>query len=131
MQDTAAAPSFTLLALFIAWLGPIVGPYALIIFAAVAGSGLALTVEKPTSRLEGLKFVALSTLVTLLLTGPLAWLVEKYTTVPANVALIPVAIVLSAARSRLLPLIHSALDAIAAAAGAALKAAASIRGGEQ
>lgn len=128
MQDHASS-QFTLVGVFTIWLGPIVGPYLLIVFAAVAGAGLALQVEKPTTRWEGLKFLTLSTLVALLLTGPLAWLVEKYTDVPANVALIPVAVVLGLARSKLVSLTHRLLDAIAAGASAAFKAAAE-RGGQ-
>lgn len=118
MQDTASH-NVTLLNVFILWLGPILGPYLLIVFAAIAGAGLALQVEKPLNRWEGIKFLALSTLVALLLTGPLAWLVEKYTDVPANVALIPVAVVLGLARTRLAPLIHRLLDVLPAGASAA------------
>lgn len=128
MQDDGSH-NFTLLGVFIVWLGPIVGPYVLIVFAAMAGSGLALTVERPSSRWEGAKFLVVSTLVTLLLTGPLAYVVEKYTLVPANVALIPVAVGLGVARTKLVPFIHRLLDAIAAGASALSKAAAK-RGGQ-
>lgn len=126
MQDNASH-NFTLVGVFIVWLGPVVGPYALIVFAALAGSALALTVEKPSSRWEGIKFLFMSTLIAVLLTGPFAYVVEKYTEVPANIALIPVAVGLGVARTKLVPFIHKLLDAIAAGVSSFSKAAASRR----
>ena len=66
----------------------------------------------------------------LLLTGPLAWLVERYTEVPANIALIPVAVAIGVARTKLVPFIHKLLSALAAGARLALEDADSTRGRE-
>jgi hypothetical protein len=123
--------SFSLLGAAVAVLGPVLGPYALIVFAAGIGAGLALSVEKPANRWEGFKFWLLATTIALILTGPCVWAVEHYSDVPANIALIPVAFVLGAARSHIGCFVNQALDAIAAAANAALQAAANRRGGGQ
>lgn len=120
--------SFSLLGAAVALAGPVLGPYALIVFAAAVGSALALSVEKPSSRWEGLKFLLMGALIALLITGPIVWAVAAFTPVPANIALVPVAFVLGAARNQLLSLIKQALDALAAAAGAFLNAR---RGGGQ
>jgi hypothetical protein len=129
MSDTSSSNA-TLLGIFIVWMGPTLGPYALIVFAALAGAGLALTVEKPGNWWDGIRFLALSTVIALLLTGPLAWLVERYTEVPANIALIPVAVAIGVARTKLVPFIHKLLSALAAGARLALEDADSTRGRE-
>lgn len=118
MTDSAAPVSFSLLATAVAVLGPILGPYALIVFAAGVGAALALSVEKPTTRWEGLKFLATGTLLALLLTGPVVWAVTRYTEVPANIALIPVAFILGLGKAKLFSLVNLALDGLAATAGA-------------
>jgi hypothetical protein len=123
--------SFSLLGAAVAVLGPVLGPYALIVFAAGIGAGLALSVEQPANRWEGFKFWLLATGIALILTGPCVWAVEHYSDVPANIALIPVAFVLGAARSHIGSFVNQALDAIAAAFNAALQAAANRRGGGQ
>lgn len=120
--------SFSLLAAAVSLAGPVLGPYALIVFAAGVGSALALSVEQPMSRLQGLKFLAMGALIALLVTGPVLWAVEEYTPVPASIALVPVAFALGAARNQLLSLITSALGWITAAANAFLE---SRKGGGQ
>lgn len=129
--EPAGPVSLSLVGLFIAVLGPTVGPYTLILFAAVVGGLLALSVEKPGTRLEGIRFMAVGTLVALLLTSPMVWAVTAYTDVPANVALVPVAFVLGACRSQLLAVIKQVIDMAAAAVGAFLNAAANRKGGGQ
>lgn len=123
--------SFSLLGAAVAAFGPVLGPYALIVFAAGIGAALALSTEKPSTRVQGFGFWLLATTISLLLTGPCVWAVSTYTTVPAGIALIPVAFLLGAARNRIVGLTNQALDAFTAAVGAALKAAANLRGGGQ
>lgn len=120
--------SFSLLAAAVSLAGPVLGPYALIVFAAAVGSALALSVQEPMSRWQGLKFLAMGALIALLITGPLVWAVEKYLDVPANIALVPVAFALGAARNQLLSMVTSALGWFTAAASAASNAR---RGGGQ
>jgi hypothetical protein len=123
--------SFSLLAAAITILGPVVGPYALVLFAACVGSALALSREPAGTRWEGVKFVVMGALVALLITGSIVWGVQKYLDVPGNIALVPVAFALGAARGQLLTLITKALDGVAAVTGVILEAAANRRGGGQ
>lgn len=122
MTEPAGPVSFSLLAVAIAALGPVLGPYALIIFAAGIGAMVALSTHKAdpeAPRWAGVKYVAMGTLIALMLTGPCIWLVMRlFPEVPANIALIPVAFVLGLARNKLVDLINLALDGIAATTGA-------------
>src|SRR5687768_9942422 len=121
--------SFSLVAIAAAALGPVLGPYALIAFAAAVGSLLALSREPAGTRLEGLRFILMGALLALVFTTPVVWAVEKYLDVPARIALVPVAAVLGAFRNHVLTLIKHALDAIPAALGAFLNSRG--RGGGQ
>lgn len=123
--------TFSLLAAAVAVAGPVIGPYALVVFAATVGCALVMSAEPIPSRWAGLKFIVMGTAVALLLTGPALWAIQKYTDIPGNIALVPVAFVLGLARNKLVGLINQALDAFAAAANAALSAAANRRGGGQ
>lgn len=126
--------SFSLLGAFVYWLGPVLGPYALIVFAAVVGSMLLLSARTPDAtspRWYGVKFIALGAVIALLLTGPLAWGVHAVTGIPANVALIPLAFMLGLARDKLVALINRLLDAIASRAAAVLSSEASPKGGAE
>lgn len=98
-------------------LGPVLGPYALIMFAAVVGSLLAMSKTPQATRLAGLKFIAVGVLVALTITGAVIWAVERYTDVPGNVALMPVAFIIGAARLYLLTFIERCLDACSAGLG--------------
>lgn len=124
--------TFSLLAGFIAVLGPTLGPYALIAFAAGVGSLLAMSVEPTPTRLAGVKFVALGALIAWCITGPLVWACTRYLNVPGEIALVPVAFLLGAARSQLLAFIKLVLDGVAAAFSAVLSVRANRgRGGGQ
>jgi hypothetical protein len=126
--------TFSLVAVFVTWLGPVLGPYALILFAAAAGSVL-LYSNKPSNacapRWGGVKFVALGTVIAMLLTSPFVWLLHKYTSVPPEIALIPVAFVLGVGRDHLVTFTNQVLEAMAAAFGAFLSAVAGARGGKR
>lgn len=129
---TEPAPfSFSLLATAVVVLGPTLGPYTLVLFAAGAGTAMALAATPTATRLEGIRFIVLGTFVSLLLTGPAAWLIEKYTDVPGNVALIPVAFVLGLLRGRLYPLITQLADVVATFAASLASAVANRKGGGQ
>lgn len=94
-------------------LGPVLGPLALLLFAAVMGSMLAMGRVATMTRMEGLKFILVGVGISLVLTGFAVWLVEKYTAIPGNIALMPVAFMISASRNALLGLMDKALDAAA------------------
>lgn len=123
--------SFSLLGAVVAVLGPALGPYALIVFAAFVGCLFALGAEPTKTRTDGLKYMAMGVLAALLFTGPALWLVEKYLDVPAHIALTPVALALGACRNKLLEFMQQTLDAVAAAVGVVINAVATRRGGGQ
>lgn len=97
-------------------LGPVFGPGVLIAFGAVAGSMLALSKMDTANWREALKFVLVGVLVALAITGAAAWALNKWLDVPINVALMPVAAIIGAARNGLLDLMQRLLDVVAALA---------------
>lgn len=97
-----------------ALLGPIIGPYALIVFGAVVGSLLAMSRTPTATRMDGFKFVLIGVLVALVITGAAIWAVEKYMGVPANIALLPLSFLIGASRNSLLALIDKGFDVLAA-----------------
>lgn len=117
MPNEPTTTTFAATGMVAAVLGPVLGPYALIMFAAVVGSLLAMSKTPQATRLAGLKFIAVGVLVALTITGAVIWAVERYTDVPGNVALMPVAFIIGAARLYLLTFIERFLDGIAAAFG--------------
>ena len=123
--------SFSLLATAIMVLGPTLGPYTMVLFAAGVGTAMALAAAPSMTRLEGIRFMAAGTMVALLLTSPVAWMIEKYTEVPAHIALIPVAFVLGLLRGRLYSLTNTLIDFAATAVGGFFTAVANRKGGGQ
>ncbi len=106
-------PDFSLaLGLFtaaVSLLGPTIGPSALLIFAAVIGAALAMSKERgkdeaPMTRWEGVKYIALGACVSLVLTGLCVYLVQRYTDIPANIALMPLAFFIALSRGELVGL---------------------------
>jgi len=129
-EPASTSITFSLLAAFVAWLGPVLGPYALIVFAAGVGALLALTRQPTGTRLGGLAYVGMSSLIALLVTGPIVWAIEHYFQVPANIALIPVAFILGAFRDQVLAVTKQAIEWVPTAFGAILNPAGRGRGGE-
>lgn len=97
-------------------LGPVLGPISLIAFGAAAGSLLAMSKANTTSKMEAFKFVLVGVLIALAITSGAAWALERFFDIPANVALMPVAAVIGAARSSLLELMQKLLDVLASIA---------------
>ncbi|MCY1168499.1 hypothetical protein D9M73_84960 [compost metagenome] len=108
-------------------LGPVFGPMALLVFAAVMGSLLTMSRTTTATRWDGFKFLAVGVGLSLVLTGAAVWAVEKYTPVPGNIALMPMAFLIAAGRNSLLGLIELAIGA----AGAFLTMFANRKGGGQ
>ena len=90
-----------------ALLGPVLGPLALLLFASVMGGLLAMGRVSTMTRWEGVRFVAVGVGISLVLTGFAVWAVETYTTIPGNIALMPLAFGIAAARTSILELIDT------------------------
>ncbi len=100
-----------------ALLGPVLGPYALIVFGAVAGSLLAMGRANTATRLEAVWFVLVGVLLATAITGAVAWALETYLHIPSAIALMPVAAAIGAGRNALLTLIEAIFAALAAFLG--------------
>ena len=98
-------------------LGPVLGPYALIVFGAVAGSLLAMGRANTATRLEAAWFVLVGVLLATAITGAVAWALEHYLHIPSAIALMPVAAAIGAGRNALLGLIEAIFAALAAFLG--------------
>lgn len=104
--------SFVITSAVVVVLGPVLGPYALIVFSALAGALLALSHGPTLSLWEGVRFVALGVLIALVMTGSAVWAVERYTSIPGNVALMPVAVIIGAGRTVILEVMEGILKAV-------------------
>ena len=109
-----SVPSILITGAIATVLGPVLGPAALIIFGAVAGSLLAMGKASTETRGEAIKFVAVGVFIALAMTSLVAWLLERYFDIPANAALMPVAAVIAAARTALLTLMDKVVDGFTA-----------------
>ena len=96
-----------------ALLGPVFGQLVMLLFAAVMGGLLAMGRTSTHTRWEGVRFLAVGVGISLVLTGLAVWLVERYTTVPGNIAMMPVAFIIAASRNSLLGFIERALESLA------------------
>jgi hypothetical protein len=110
---------------FIAVLGPVLGPFAMLLFAAAMGALLAMGKAGSMTRWQGAAFVFVSMAISLALTGVVVFIVEKYTPIPGNLVLMPIAFVFAAGREFLLDLVKR----IFGAAGTFFEALASRGGG--
>lgn len=107
-------PTFSVFAatgVIAALLGPVLGPLAFVLFAAVMGGLLAMSRTTTTTRWEGFKFLAVGVGISFVLTGLVVWAVQEYTPVPGNIALMPVAFLIAASRTSLMGLIDKAIEA--------------------
>lgn len=129
MTDPTGPITFSLLGAFVALLGPILGPYALVVFAAAVGAVLAMSVRPMPSRWAGVRFVLLGAAIALLITGPLVWACQNYLAIPGNIALVPVAFILGLKRDGLVFIVNRAIDGLSAAV-TALTSSAGQRGGQ-
>lgn len=112
MNEQPTSWAFVVLGFVTTVLGPVIGPFALLLFGAVAGSLLALGPASSMTRMEGVRFVFVGVCLSLALTGFAVWLVEKYTTIPGNIALMPLAFAIAAGRDQLLVLIKRGANAM-------------------
>lgn len=116
---TTAGISLTTIA--VALLGPLAGPYAVIVFAALAGAMWPLSASTTPGRMAGAWLLLRCTLMAVICTGVLASLLERWMHVPVNEGLAPVALVIGALGNGWRPVfeaVGSAMSALAGRAGA-------------
>jgi hypothetical protein len=96
MPEPTSSAGISIAALSIALLGPLAGPYALILFASLAGSLWPLSSTATITRLEGAWLVLRCTMTSVVLTGgAAAWLLAQYG-VQINESIAPVAFIFGA-----------------------------------
>jgi hypothetical protein len=96
-------------------LGPVLGPFALLLFAAIVGALLPMSKEGEMTRIQGAVYIATCVVISLCLTGFAVYLVQKYTTIPGNIAFMPLAFGIAAGRPFILNFVERLFNAGAAA----------------
>ena len=92
------------------FLGPILGPFALIVFGALAGSLLAMSKADIGGKWAGARYLMVGVLLALALAGSAAWAIEHFFKIPGYVMLMPLSAAIGAGRDLLLPLIARAAE---------------------
>lgn len=111
-EPTVTTSAFILTGAVGAVLGPIYGPAAMMVFAALMGGLLAMSRSPTEDKWDACKFLIVAVGISLVLTGAGVWAIEKWTPLPGNLALMPVAFTFAAARNSLLSFIDKLLDAV-------------------
>lgn len=96
MVEPSTSAGITLTVISVAILGPMVGPYALIVFAALAGAMWPLSASATETRLSGAWLLLRCTLTAVVLTAFLARLLDRLWAIPVNESLAPVAMFIGA-----------------------------------
>lgn len=92
--------SSTFGALAVAALGPMLGDYTVILFAALAGGLWPLASAETQTRMQGASLLLRLVLMAFVFAGAAAWVVESQFHVPAARVLAPVAFLISAVGNR-------------------------------
>lgn len=116
MGETTAG-SITLTVVFVALFGPLAGPYALIVFAALAGALWPLSAKATATRTEGAWLLLRCTLTAVILTVFAASLLDRLWGVPVNEGLAPVALLIGALGNGWRPVFDAFGSAMGALAG--------------
>ncbi len=87
MPEPTSTSSIGLLGLFVTLLGPLLGPYALILFGATLGAATALSVRDGGSTLGGLWFLLRVVLTALLFTSAVTAALERWMDWPADMVM--------------------------------------------
>ena len=96
MAEPTTTGSISLAVIFVAVLGPLAGPYALIVFSALAGALWPLSAHATETRAEGAWLLLRCTLTAVILTVFLARVLERLWEVPISEGLAPVALLVGA-----------------------------------
>ncbi len=121
MPEPTSTSGISLAAVSIALLGPMAGPYALIVFAALAGALWPLSAADTMTRSAGAWLLLRCTLTAVVLTSALSLVLQSQWHIPANETLAPVAFAIGALGNGWRPVFE--------AVGAALQAVVSRAGG--
>jgi len=111
-EPTSSGISLTVIS--IALLGPLAGPYALIVFSALAGALWPLSAVPTPTRADGAWLLLRCTVTAVLLTVFIAQGLDHLWEIPANEALAPVALIIGAMGNGWRPV----FDSVGAALGA-------------
>lgn len=120
MPEPTSTSGISLAAVSIALLGPMAGPYALIVFAALAGALWPLSAADTMTRAAGAWLLLRCTLTAVVLTSALSLVLQNQWQIPANETLAPVAFAIGALGNGWRPVfeaVGSALQAVLARAG--------------
>lgn len=120
MPEPTSTSGISLAAVSIALLGPMAGPYALIVFASLAGALWPLSAADTMTRSAGAWLLLRCTLTAVVLTSALSLVLQNQWQIPANEALAPVAFAIGALGNGWRPVfeaVGSALQAVLARAG--------------
>lgn len=96
MAEPTSSAGVSLIVLSVALLGPLAGPYALIVFAALAGALWPLSASATQTRADGAWLLLRCTLTAIALTAFIASGLDKFWAIPASDALAPVALIIGA-----------------------------------
>lgn len=119
-EPTSTSAGISLAAISVALLGPMAGPYALIVFSALAGALWPLSAAETMKNSAGAWLLLRCTLTAVVLTSALSLLLQKQWQIPANEALAPVAFAIGALGNGWRPVfeaIGSMLQALLSRAG--------------
>lgn len=119
MEPTTSTAGMSLTILAIAFLGPVAGPWTLIVFAALCGAMWPLSASKTETRLAGAGLLLLWTLTAVFLTGFFAYLVNRVWGLHTDETLAPVAFLIGAMGNGWRPVFSAIGDAIGALIGRA------------
>lgn len=107
---TAGSSAYIITGAMGAIAGPVYGPAVLMLFGAVIGALLSLQGTKTEGSWEAVRFFAIAVGLSLTLTGAGVWMIEKFTPLPGNIALMPVALFFAAARNMIISAIQKIID---------------------
>jgi len=117
MAEPTSSAGATLAVLTVALLGPLAGPYTLIVMSALAGALWPMGDATTASRKAGAWLLLRCTLTAVALTGVISLLIQKHWSVPAIEVLSPVAFIIGALGNGWKPVFEAIGAAISAVVG--------------
>ena len=119
MTEPTIPATAGIVALGVAMLGPMAGPYAVIVLSALAGALWALAQAPTSTRAAGALLLLRLVLSAVVLTSGVAWLLERHYSWPAHQVLAPVAFLIGMGGDRWRVLLDRFIDAIGRRIGGA------------
>jgi hypothetical protein len=107
-----SSSTLSITALAIALLGPMAGPYALIVFAALAGALWPLSTMPTVTRAQGASFLVRVVAASVVLTGTAAYWIESTYSVPAAQSFAVVAFLIGAMGNGWRPVLQGLRNAL-------------------